>query len=827
MAELALAGKTFTIDGQSVFLRSGEISYYRCDPQTWEHRLREAVAANLNCVATYVPWAWHEPTEGQLDFIGTTHPQRNLVRFLDLVRESGLYLYARPGPFINSEFRLGGHPDWVFSSYPQVRSKDAAGRPAIWRAHGCPVPSQLHPDFLRLVDRWFDAVIPRLSPYSAEHGGPLIIAQPDNEVNLCFSYGLGHSLYDAHSIGDGTSCGLWQDWLLARYGSVGAVAARHGVRAGRPVELLPPVADASDPAGRRLISDWLDYKAWYVFTYTARLIQGMRERGLRVPYTINEPLNMLFMGGDHAAASEFFAAENGSLFTSGHLYLSGGEQDLIGVPITLYRLELLKLSSLAGPTFEAEMGSGWVDLTRNRAHSNFALLTKLALGHGLDGYNIYMFSGGVNPPGSNIYGRDFHWNAPVLPDGTRHPTFIDLQRMGSWIAGWEPEISLTEKNFDFQLALSTDLVRQARFMDPTEVLNPGSEDTFGYATVATRASHDAYHGVEGLVRAATAMNAHFQFVNLSYPPPSGLLPLPVVVPNGGRLSRRALELIAGHLEQGHSVILYPSIPSTDIDGNDISDLLERLGLSDIKETHYPIGGMSDDRTRFLTVDTVPYPEVAVERGVRTFSGGQVTPVLWHHGEVAGFHRQVGAGRLTVLGIYPSYFTRDTQLMLSYLLRDVAGISRNAVTTDDRIHAVVRSRADAPHRMVTVANIAGGLPNAHVTIDRGTPEELTFPVVGELHLDPKTVLNLWASLPLPGLTLVYSTAELYPHDARRQTFTARGDRLAPVELAFDRPAHGTWDGEPYQTAPVGDVHVATLTFTSGESLLTIQPQQAAQ
>ena len=42
-------------------------------------------------------WFKMEPEEGKFDFSGKTHSQRDLIHFLDLVEESGLYFSARVG----------------------------------------------------------------------------------------------------------------------------------------------------------------------------------------------------------------------------------------------------------------------------------------------------------------------------------------------------------------------------------------------------------------------------------------------------------------------------------------------------------------------------------------------------------------------------------------------------------------------------------------------------------------------------------------------------------------------------------------------------------
>jgi beta-galactosidase len=82
--------KTFLLDGKPAFLNAGEIQYFRISRDLWRTHLQKAKDAGLNAVSTYIPWDWHEEKEGQFDFEGKTHPQKDLLHWLDLCKEFGL-----------------------------------------------------------------------------------------------------------------------------------------------------------------------------------------------------------------------------------------------------------------------------------------------------------------------------------------------------------------------------------------------------------------------------------------------------------------------------------------------------------------------------------------------------------------------------------------------------------------------------------------------------------------------------------------------------------------------------------------------------------------
>ncbi len=103
------------VNGRPFFIHSAAFFYYRTPRERWESFLRRYHALGINTVDLYVPWNWHEPAEGALDFTGRTHPQRDIAGLLRLVEELGLKVVLRPGPVILNEWRNGGYPGWLLS----------------------------------------------------------------------------------------------------------------------------------------------------------------------------------------------------------------------------------------------------------------------------------------------------------------------------------------------------------------------------------------------------------------------------------------------------------------------------------------------------------------------------------------------------------------------------------------------------------------------------------------------------------------------------------------------------------------------------------------
>ena len=99
----AKEGKFF-INGKGTKLISGAMHYFRIFPEYWEDRLLKIKEAGCNCVETYTCWNLHEKRENEFDFSGML----DLEKFIRLTQKYGLYCIVRPGPYICSEWDMGG-----------------------------------------------------------------------------------------------------------------------------------------------------------------------------------------------------------------------------------------------------------------------------------------------------------------------------------------------------------------------------------------------------------------------------------------------------------------------------------------------------------------------------------------------------------------------------------------------------------------------------------------------------------------------------------------------------------------------------------------------
>ncbi|KAF2982747.1 hypothetical protein EK904_012142 [Melospiza melodia maxima] len=116
----------------------------------------------------YVPWNLHEKERGKFDF----SKNLDLRAFLSLAAKNGLWVILRPGPYICSEWDLGGLPSWLLQD-PEMKLRTT------------------YKGFTEAVDAYFDRLMRVVVPFQAspilslslgyKKGGPIIAVQVENE----------------------------------------------------------------------------------------------------------------------------------------------------------------------------------------------------------------------------------------------------------------------------------------------------------------------------------------------------------------------------------------------------------------------------------------------------------------------------------------------------------------------------------------------------------------------------------------------------------------------------------------------------------------------
>jgi hypothetical protein len=161
----ALLQNLVTWDNHSLFVRGERILFYSGEfhpfrlpvPDLWLDVFQKVKALGYSGVSFYTDWALLEGTPGVFSAEGVF----DLEPFFAAASEAGIYLLARPGPYINAEVSGGGYPGWL------QRVKGKLRTPA--------------PDYLNATDLYVQSIGEIIAKAQITNGGPVILLQPENE----------------------------------------------------------------------------------------------------------------------------------------------------------------------------------------------------------------------------------------------------------------------------------------------------------------------------------------------------------------------------------------------------------------------------------------------------------------------------------------------------------------------------------------------------------------------------------------------------------------------------------------------------------------------
>lgn len=153
--------KYLTKNGEPWFPIMGEFHYSRYPEQYWEESIYKMKAGGVSLLSTYVFWIHHEELENDYDFSG----QRDLRAFVQTVKNCGMTMFLRIGPWCHGEVRNGGFPDWVMNKDYKNRTNDEK--------------------YLKDVERFYKKIAEQVKGLLHKDGGPIIGLQIENEYGHC------------------------------------------------------------------------------------------------------------------------------------------------------------------------------------------------------------------------------------------------------------------------------------------------------------------------------------------------------------------------------------------------------------------------------------------------------------------------------------------------------------------------------------------------------------------------------------------------------------------------------------------------------------------
>lgn len=159
--EVTFDKHSLIIDGKRVFIKSGAFHYFRTPGvEMARDRFLKMKSAGYNTVDIYFNWNYHSPNQGIYDFSGV----KDVRKVLQTAKEVGLFVIARPGPFINAEVNAGGLPFWL------LRMQEVVPRNRIGTEY------KYSEKYMEYIKEWYDQIIPIIRDFDN-----VILFQIENE----------------------------------------------------------------------------------------------------------------------------------------------------------------------------------------------------------------------------------------------------------------------------------------------------------------------------------------------------------------------------------------------------------------------------------------------------------------------------------------------------------------------------------------------------------------------------------------------------------------------------------------------------------------------
>ncbi len=599
----------FWIDEQPVLLQAGEFHYFRTPADQWAHRLDLLQAAGFDAVASYIPWLWHQPSPGAPDFDGRTHPLRDLAGFLDLAHALGLYVIARPGPYIMAETINEGIPPWVFERYPQAAFINQNGQTQN-------LASYLHPDFLRCAADWYEAVFGVLAPRQITRGGPIVLVQLDNEMGMMQWV---RNIFDLNP----DTLARFLAYLKQTYGD----ALRDHYPFDVPLESLrEQLALPHAPFVSRLVADYRRFYRRYLRDYAAFLLDTARALGLDVPPVFN--IHGFGNGGKTFPIGLSQLAEvmalDGVISATDVYPLTIGESNLHH--ILLVNAMTAALQNPQQPLFSIEFQAGGNQDFGNGQTSLYDLHTRLSLACGMRAFNHYLFCDGENDPLLSPVKRH-DWGHPVRKDGTLRRHYHRYPQLSRVLAAYGDALTRARP-----ATVTTIGFRLDDFM--TEVNLPATQAVTGILTHqrdvilfdfiarGLALTHRPFAALD-LCRAALDVTRH-----------------PLLWAMLDQTCEAAVQRkLVDYVEAGGKVVIVGRLPREDENGRPCTLLRDALAV---------VTANSDPPFTSRLITAFDYDDVPVSF-VETYAGDFAEVWATYAGAPVGFTQRLGQGTVMLLG----------------------------------------------------------------------------------------------------------------------------------------------------------------------------------
>jgi len=657
----------FLKNGKPYFVISGEIHYFRLDPKLWEKHLKLLKDSGANTTSTYIPWDLHEYEENKFDFTGETNPARNLIKYIKLCKKVGLDLIVKPGPYILAEYEGQGLPQWLLNK----ASKNAHAQDENGNVISPDLMSYMSDEYLHYSFLWYNEIMPIISEHQESNGGPITMMQVCNEVGV-FQWLSGKIDYNEKVLK------LYNEYLVDKYKSIEKLNSTYGAKYNTFEKLSAPVGKIENKQDYCAYYDFhLFYRHFYAM-YLDTLIKKIKIFNINVQLTHNIPgwiygnaaeLPMLI-----STYEEIMRTRDDILFGLDHIpeFVSfrNAHSDLACNKI-------LEAMQPYGPVWAAEFQCGTREHHVKSDANDLETFYFASLAHGLNSFNYYMFSQGINPARKGFFGKTFYYQTAATAKAVKSSLYDVIKKVNGFINKEKENLLQSKTKSDicvglykpyFYTELTTSQMLKDKRLD-VEKLGLQFDPRFVREEIF----------FNGLLRGLQTLNFSYDIQDLENTSIESLLKYKQVwITTTEFMDADTQSLLVKYVKMGGHLILYPVIPTMDLYLNECAILKEKLN---IKVSKSP----SPNKVTVFEIEDL----FTVFRDKQIFESTKNEIIATtENGETCGIRKKVGDGTVTILGFAFGY-TSDEHLHLYEKIVFLDGIKRAAKISDPDIQFVIR------------------------------------------------------------------------------------------------------------------------------------------
>lgn len=731
--DFKVAENSFKLSGRDFFVYSGEVHYFRLKPETWALHLKKAKQANLTTISTYIPWDWHEYEEGKFDFSGQTHPQRNLIAFIELCKTNGLFLTVKPGPYIHAEYKDDGIPEWFLSSHPEVFAVKKDAKPFNHARI-----TLMHPVFLKYVRLWYNAVFDIIKKNQITTRGGII-----SSVQLCNEVGLFAWLGQEADYSD-VALEYYRKFLSNKYKKINRLTTIYKTKYKSFSSVIPPSGSASRTSELAADLDWHLFWRHYYATYLGYLSNEAIKRGVGVPLTHNLPGWVSGRAVEYpmniTMYKEVAKLHPKIILAVDHIPESVSYKNFHDVILVQRMTKAIQGEN--APLFVAQMQAGTREHDIVIYPDELELFYKSALAYGACEINFYMFSQGRNPKSKSAVGPTFYWQTPLDYEGREGPLYPIIRRLGKFtssfgnlLVGAKPDSDVAllfyRPYYYTELTHYYDLEKMGLKYDPKGI----RDDIF----------------FEGIAKALTLLNCNYDLVDLQSCNSKELSKYKQVwVTSLEYMDADSQRSLSQYVLNGGHLVILPCVPRYDLSFKPCEILKDALKLGEQRVI----------RPRTPKIEFLDLREISVINPIQVFNEAGAQPVaLLEDGSVCGIIKRIGSGNCFILGTAFGYSVEEHLQAYARILK-MEAINEIVKSTNEKF--IVQELFGLGYGFLFIANYYRTFESGFLTFTHpAIKTEVKMPQSMELTLPPLSALLIPLNVPIQGSVsrIQYATSQI--------------------------------------------------------------------